>query len=285
MKNEQALPVVLVFAGNDPTGGAGIQADIETLASMGCHAAPVITAITIQDTQDVQGYFPLDMATIVEQARTVLEDMPIAAVKIGMLGSVDAIEAVATILEDYPGLPVIFDPVLASGGGAELADAEMIEEIVRLLLPKTTILVPNSLEARSLAREADVLDACAHELLDMGCEYVLITGSHEATEKVENIFYGNDRVLDSFSWERLEGSYHGSGCTLASAIAGLMAQGLDPLSAVHEAQEYTWKSLEGGYRIGMGQLLPDRFFWAHVGEDLNAEDEESVDTDHDENSK
>jgi len=274
VKNEKALPVVLVFAGNDPTGGAGIQADIETLASMGCHAAPVITAITIQDTQDVKGYFPLDMSTIVEQARTVLEDMPVAAVKIGMLGSVDAIEAVATVLEDYPGLPVIFDPVLASGGGAELADEEMIELIGSLLLPKTTILVPNSLEARSLAREADVLDACAHELMDAGCEYVLITGSHEQTEHVENIFYGNARVLDTFVWDRLEGSYHGSGCTLASAIAGLMAQGLDPLSAVHEAQEFTWKSLQSGYRVGMGQLLPDRFFWAQTTEDLSHDDEE-----------
>ncbi len=277
MINDQALPVVLVFAGNDPTGGAGIQADIETLASMGCHAAPVITAITIQDTQDVKGYFPLDMPTVIEQARAVLEDMPIAAIKIGMLGSVDAIEAVATILKDYPDVPVIFDPVLASGGGAELADGEMIEAISRLLLPKTTVLVPNSLEARSLAREADVLDACAQELLDMGCEYVLITGSHEQTEKVVNTFYGNNRVLDTFAWERLEGSYHGSGCTLASAIAGLIAQQLDPLSAVHEAQEYTWKSLQSGYRVGMGQLLPDRFFWAHVAEDLAADNIEEND--------
>jgi len=274
VKKDQALPVVLVFAGNDPTGGAGIQADIEALSSMGCHAAPVITAITIQDTQDVKGYFPLDMSTITEQARAVLEDMPVAAVKIGMLGSVEAIEAIAAILEDYPDIPVIFDPVLTSGAGSELADDEMIGAICQLLLPKTTILVPNSLEARTLAREADVLDACAHEIMDMGCEYVLITGSHEQTEKVENIFYGNKRVLDSYGWERLEGSYHGSGCTLASAIAGLMAQGLDPLSAVHEAQEYTWKALQGGYRLGMGQLLPDRFFWAHTSEDLGYDDDE-----------
>lgn len=272
MKYEQALPVVMVFAGNDPTGGAGMQADIEALSSMGCHTAPIITAITIQDTQDVKGYFPLDMPTVIEQARTVLEDMPVAAFKIGMLGSVDAIEAVSTILVDYPDQPVIFDPVLASGGGEELADAEMIEAITRLLLPKATIVVPNSIEARSLAREADVLDACAHELMDMGAEYVLITGSHEQTEKVENVFYGNNRILDTFSWDRLEGVYHGSGCTLASAIAGLMAQGLDPLSAVHEAQEYTQKTLKSGYRVGMGQLLPDRFFWAHTNDDTDLDE-------------
>jgi len=277
LKTDQTLPVVMVFAGNDPTGGAGIQADIESLASMGCRAAPVITAITIQDTVDVKGYFPLDMATITEQARTVLEDMPIAAFKIGMLGSVEAIEAIAAILEDYPDHPVIFDPVLASGSGEELADDEMIAAITQLLLPKSTIIVPNSLEARVLAREADVLDACAHELMDAGCEYVLITGSHEPTEKVENVLYGNDRVMDTFSWERLEGSYHGSGCTLASAIAGLIAQGLDPLSAVQEAQEYTYKSLLNSHRIGMGQLLPDRFFWAQT------EDEEEDEVDVEEN--
>ena len=266
MTENQTLPVVLVFAGSDPTGGAGIQADIESLASMGCHAAPVITAITIQDTQNVKGYFPLDMATITEQARVVLEDMPIAAIKIGMLGSLDAIEAINSIVIDYPDIPVIFDPVLAAGGGAALADQEMIEAICRLIIPYTTILVPNSVEARSLAREADVLEACAHELMDLGAEYVLITGSHEQTSKVENLFYGNNRLMDSFSWERLPATYHGSGCTLAACLAGLIAHGIDPLSAAHEAQEFTWKSLQAGNRLGMGQLIPNRFFWAQQEE-------------------
>ena len=264
MTENQSQPIVLVFAGNDPSGGAGIQADIETLASMGSHAAPVITAITVQDTENVKGYFPLDLSMIVEQARAVLEDMPVAAVKIGMLGSTEAVEAISSVLTDYPDLPVVFDPVLASGGGTALADDEMVDAICSLLIPKTTILVPNSLEAKLLAREADVLDACAHELMDMGCEYVLITGTHEQTENVQNVFYGNKRVLDSFSWPRLNNSYHGSGCTLASGIAGLMSHGVDPLSAALEAQEYTWNSLKNGYRAGMGQLLPNRFFWAEA---------------------
>lgn len=266
MNENEKVPVVLVFAGNDPTGGAGIQADIETLASMGCHAAPVITAVTVQDTQNVSGYYPMDLAMIVEQARAVLEDMPVAAFKIGMLGSVEGIEAIHTILQDYPNLPVVFDPILVAGGGAPLADDEMADAMCSMLIPRTTILVPNSNEARALAKEADTLDACAQELMDMGADYVLITGSHEQTEKVENSFFGNNRVLDVFSWERLGQQYHGSGCTLASAIAGLIAQGLDPLAAVHEAQEFTWKSLHAGYRAGMGQFLPDRFFWAQTQE-------------------
>ena len=267
MKDNSSLPVVLVFAGNDPTGGAGIQADIESIASMGAHAAPVITSITVQDTQNVKSYFPLDLGGIVEQARAVLEDMPVSAIKIGMLGSLEAVEAVNSILVDYENVPVILDPVIAAGGGAPLVDGEMLDALCDLLLPKTTILVPNSMEARRLAREADVLEACAQELMDMGTEYVLVTGSHEQTEQVENYFYGNGRLIDSFSWERLPHTFHGSGCTLASCIAGLMAHRIDPLSAVYEAQEFTWKSLQAGYRAGMGQLLPNRFFWASEDED------------------
>jgi len=276
VNDNQKLPIVLTFAGNDPTGGAGIQADIETLASMGCHAAPVITAITVQDTQDVSGYYPMDLTMIIEQARAVLEDMPISVIKIGMLGSIEGIEAIHTILQDYPNTPVVFDPILVAGGGTPLADDEMADAMCSLLIPKTTILVPNSNELRALAKEADTMDACAQELMDMGAEYVLVTGSHEQTEKVENIFFGNNRILDTFSWERLANQYHGSGCTLASAIAGLLAQGLDPLAAVHEAQEFAWKSLEAGYRAGMGQLLPDRFFWAQSAEE--ADDEEASDS-------
>lgn len=262
MKDNPSLPVVLVFAGNDPTGGAGIQADIESIASMGAHAAPVITAITVQDTQDVKSYMPLDLSSIIEQARAVLEDMPVSAIKIGMLGSIEAVEAVHSILVDYSDVPVVFDPVISAGGGTALADNDMVDAFCELLLPKTTILVPNSIEARLLAREADVLEACAQELMDMGSEYVLITGSHEHTEQVENSFYGNGRLIESFVWERLPYTYHGSGCTLASCIAGLLAHQIDPLSAVYEAQEFTWKSLQAGYRAGMGQHIPNRLFWA-----------------------
>ena len=177
MTDEQPIPVVMVFAGCDATGGAGIQADIETLASMGCHAAPVITATTVQDTQGLQGYLAIDCTHIIAQARAVLEDMPVAAFKIGMLGSVANIEAVHTLLQDYPDIPVVLDPVVTAGGGGELADVDMMDAIVTLLFPLTTVLTPNSLEARAFAPEADTLDACAQEILECGCEFVLITGS------------------------------------------------------------------------------------------------------------
>lgn len=266
------IPVVITFAGNDPTGGAGLLADIETLASMGCHAAPVITAVTVQDTQNVKGYTSIEPTLVIAQARAVLEDMPIAAFKLGMIGSVANMEAIHTILKDYPDIPVILDPVLASGNGDPLSDAPMVDAMLNLLVPLATVITPNSDEARRLAHEADSIDACAHELLEIGSEFVLVTGTHEKTPHVINRLYGNRRLLETFTWDRLPHSYHGSGCTLSSAIAGLLAQGLEPFAAIFEAQEYTWQSLQNGYRIGMGQHLPNRLFW---GLGVDGEDEEN----------
>jgi len=257
-----SIPVVMAFSGSDPTGGAGIQADIEAIASMGCHTAPVITCITAQDTLDIKSYLPMDIATITSQARVVLEDMAVKSFKIGMLGSVEAAEAIHSILFDYPQIPVVLDPVLATGAGSPLADDNLVEAICSLLIPLATVFTPNSIEAKALAQEADTLDACAQELLTMGCDYVLITGTHENSPKVINTLYGNERLLDSYNWERLPHSYHGSGCTLAASIAGLLGQGVEPLTAILEAQEYTWQSLQHSNRLGMGQLLPNRFFWS-----------------------
>ncbi len=261
-KQNSPVPVVMAFSGNDPSGGAGIQADIEALISHGCHTTPVITTLTIQDTQDVIGYTPLDGALIAEQARAVLEDIPVSVFKLGLLTSIEAIEAIHAILDDYPEIPVVTDPVLATGGGTLLADEEVIDAVNELLLPQTTVLTPNSKEARLLAPEADSLGACAMALLDKGAEFVLITGTHENTPTVVNSLYSNRRLIETFEWDRLDGEFHGSGCTLASSIAGLLAQGMEPFSAIHEAQEYTWQALAESYRIGMGQRLPNRLFWA-----------------------
>ena len=263
----QSIPLVMVFAGNDPTGGAGIQADIETLASMGCQAAPVITAITIQDTCGVKDYTALSATLVIEQARAVLNDMPVAAFKIGMLGRSDIAEAVHVLLSEYPGIPVVLDPILASGTNYSLADDRLKTIITTLLLPQTMVVTPNSLEARALASTADTLDACAQQLLEYGVEFVLITGTHEDTPEVINTLYGNRRQLESFAWERLAGSYHGSGCTLSSAIAGMLAHGLEPFTAIHEAQQYTWEALKHGYCPGKGQSLPNRLFWAREMDD------------------
>jgi len=272
-----APPIVLCFAATDPSGGAGIQADVLTLAAMGCHPLSATTAITVQDTVGVEAVLPLDAEWVADQARAVLEDMPVAAFKIGLVGSVENIAAIAEVVADYPDVPLILDPVLASGRGDELATDNMVSALLELLIPQTTLLTPNSLEARRLAggegEEEDTLtlEECAARLISTGCEYVLITGTHEPGAEVVNTLFGEAGVIRRDRWPRLPGSFHGSGCTLASAIAAAIAQGADIVSAVRTAQEYTWHTLKHGFRPGMGQHLPDRLFWAR--EEPGEEDE------------
>ncbi len=269
----ETFPLVMAFAATDPSGGAGLQADLLTISSMGCHPLSVVTAITVQDTSGVDDVMPIDPEWVVDQARAMLEDVPVAAFKIGLLGSVENIAAIAEVLADYPDIPLVLDPILASGRGDELANEDMLDAMRELLIPQTTIITPNSMEARRLALDEDneeddpTLEECAKRILSMGCEYVLITGTHEQTPKVTNTLYSERGVISSDSWARLPGIYHGSGCTLASAIAALMAQGVAVPEAVKEAQEYTWQTLNAGFRPGMGQHIPDRLFWARGEED------------------
>ena len=277
-------PIVLSFAASDPTGGAGVQADILTLAALGCHPASVITALTVQDTAGVEDLQPVDAGWVADQARALLEDVPVAAFKLGLLGSVEAVASIAEVVADYPDVPLILDPVLASGRGDQLAGEEMIEAMIELLLPQTTILTPNSLEARRLALDEDneteasvALPECARRLINAGCEYVLVTGTHENTAEVANVLYGSHGVVRTDKWPRLAGSYHGSGCTLASAIAAHLAFGVEVGEAVRDAQEYTWRTLAAGFRPGMGQFIPDRFFWAREAAEEAPKNEETDD--------
>jgi hydroxymethylpyrimidine/phosphomethylpyrimidine kinase len=271
-----ALPIVMTFSASDPTGGAGMQADLLTVTSMGCHAASILTGFTVQDTTGVEEFVAIDADHIDDQARTILEDMPIAAFKIGVLGDVETVATIAEIVSDYPDLPVILDPVLASGRGDVFADDDTLLAIRELLIPQVTLITPNSYEARRLAAlddagepddaKAMTLEAAATRLIEWGVEFVLITGTHENTIEVVNQLYGEQGdatvLIRSDAWKRLPGSYHGSGCTLASAIAALLATGADLEDAVRQAQEYTWQTLNAGFRPGMGQFIPDRFFWA-----------------------
>ena len=270
----KAPPSVLCFSATDPSGGAGIQADILTLASMGCHPLSVITAITVQDTSGVEGVMPIDADWVADQARSILEDIPVAAFKIGVLGSVENVSVIAEIVADYPEIPLILDPVLASSRGDEFASEDTLAAIRELLIPQCTVITPNTPELRRLALEDDEdesrIEKLALRLVEMGAEFVLVTGTHEATPDVINTLFSDKGLLRSDNWHRMPGSYHGSGCTLASALAATIARGLDISEAAREAQEYTWQTLKFGFRPGMGQLIPDRLFWAR--DDTNGED-------------
>lgn len=242
-----------------------------TMASMGCHPLSVVTALTVQDSVGVEDLLLIDAEWVADQARVLLEDMPVAAFKLGLLGSLENIAAIAEIISDYPSVPVVLDPVLASGRGDEFATDDMVVALRELLVPQTTVLTPNSIEARRLAISDDEegdpdLDQCAARLASAGAEYVLITGAHENTPKVINVLYGKRGRIRSDSWDRFPGSYHGSGCTLASAVAANLATGLEVSDAVRAAQDYTWRTLARAFRPGMGQYIPDRFFWARDDE-------------------
>ena len=269
----KAPPAVLSFAASDPSGGAGMQADILTLASMGCHPLSVITAITVQDTSGVEAISPVDADWVADQARAILEDIPVAAFKIGVLGSAENVAVIAEIVSDYPDIPLILDPVLASGRGDEFANEDMLSAIRELLIPQCTVITPNTPELRRLALEDDEdgigIEKLSMRLIEMGCEYVLVTGTHEATPDVINTVFFEKGIVRSDTWQRLPGSYHGSGCTLASALAATIARGLDISEAAREAQEYTWQALKFGFRPGMGQFVPDRLFWARDDDNDN----------------
>lgn len=264
-------PTVMTFSATDPSGGAGMQADLMTISSMGCHPLSVITGSTVQDTIGVDNLIALDADWVNDQARAILEDIPVHAFKLGLLGSVDNVAVIAEILADYPEIPLVVDPILASGRGDALTTEAMQTAMQTLIFPQSTLVTPNSFEAKRLCygEEAESQDytlaETAEQLYQAGCEYVMITGTHERTTDVVNTLYGMKdgefAIIQDYHWPRLEGSYHGSGCTLASAIAACLAHGLPVEEAVKEAQDFTWQTLKNGFRPGMGQYIPDRFYW------------------------
>lgn len=265
---ENNVPVVLVFSGHDPSGGAGVQADIEAIISQGVHPATVITALTVQDTINVKRFVATDPNLVIEQARAVLEDMPVSCIKIGMIGSVVLVEVIHSILRDYPDIPVVLDPVLVAGGGGSLADEAVARAMISLLLPLSTVLTPNAFESRILTElaggDARTVESRGAALLESGADFVLLKGGDEPGVEVENWLFSRHQPPRKFSYERFPGEFHGSGCTLAAAIAGLIAQASDADigNAIHEAQEYTSHALYHAAQIGHGQWIPHRLFWA-----------------------
>jgi len=260
MSEQQAspCPTVMCFSGHDPGGGAGIQADIEAIAANGGHAVTITTALTIQDTCNVAKVIAVNPDDLVNAATQILEDMPVACFKIGLLGDATIATAVATVIAQHPAIPVVFDPVLASGAGTPLADAELLTVIREKLLPITTLITPNTLEAEKLTGQADI-QASAHRLLDSGCQHVLITGTHADTTNVVNTLYG--AIDKEFVVPRLDGEFHGSGCTLASCIAAQLAHGQAMPVAVKTGIDYTWQTLKHARPLGKGQAIPNRFFY------------------------
>jgi hydroxymethylpyrimidine/phosphomethylpyrimidine kinase len=248
-------PLVLAIAGHDPTGGAGIQADIEAIHACGARPATLVTALTAQNTVTFESWWPTDPEALVRQAELLFADLPIAAIKIGLVPDPGIAGAVRHILDERRHLPVVLDPVLAAGSG-RCWDDDALCVALRELVAFATVVTPNGPELRRLAG-ADSNDEAAARLLDLGCGQVLMTGTHEDTPAVRNTLYGPANHM-TWSWPRLPGVYHGSGCTLASALAAFLAQGITVASAAALAQAYTIQTLRHATRCGGGQWYPER---------------------------
>lgn len=257
--------IVLSFGSSDPSGGAGIQGDVLTCAALGAHAVTVLTALTARDTSAVEAMQPVDSEWVADQARSLLEDMPVHAFKIGVLGGIENVAVIAEVVADYPDIPLVFDPDLAAGQSDPLADEEMHEALCDLLVPLASVLTCDSTEILQFcggaADEREATDAaeCARQLLAMGARHVLVTGAHEQTPQVVNTLFGASGLIRADAWERLAGRYHGAGSTLSAAIAALLARGVDLSDAVGQAQQFVWHALAHGWRLGMGRTVPNRF--------------------------
>ncbi|OEZ62685.1 hydroxymethylpyrimidine/phosphomethylpyrimidine kinase [Duganella sp. HH105] len=268
-----ARPCVLVFAGLDPSGGAGIAADLQSVAGQGAHALTVATALTVQDNDRVYGVQPVDGAMVLRQAQALVDKVTVRAVKIGIPGSAANAQAIAEIIgrlrSRQPELPVVLDPVLASGHGDLLSRDDAVQALAPLL-PLVTVLTPNGPEALALTGAAEP-SAQAQALRARGCRHVLITGGHGEGDEVVNRWFGPgaapmQRLSDpgpqedarNWHWPRLSGAFHGSGCTLASAIAGQLALGMPMERALELAQQYCYRSLRGAYTVAPGQRIPQR---------------------------
>ena len=250
-------PVVLCFSGLDPSGGAGLQADIEAVAALGGHAAVVCTALTVQDSSRVYGFEAVSPALIRQQADAVLTDLPVGAIKLGMLGSGAIATLVGDILSAHPHIPVVLDPVLAANSGGSLAGDDLAQGLLRLF-PRATIITPNSLEARRLAERED-LPGAVDRLHQLGADLVLLKGGHEAGDVIINTLHGKSGRLAESRTPRLAGEFHGSGCTLASAVAVGLAMRLTPVEAVRRAEDFVAGALARADRPrDAGQFLPLR---------------------------
>lgn len=255
-------PVIMTLSSQDPAGCTGIQADIETSISLGCHCAPIITALCARDTRDVKDIVPVDTSFLIEQTRAILEDMPVKAIKLGFLANIGQIEAVHTILRDYPRLPVVLNPV-TSLSSLPRPDAEAVMEATRhLLQPAATLICPDIVEAHEMAQQGDTIDACAQEILEYGGDHLLISGTQRDQKTYGNTLYDRQGKVRHYSWERLSIFSHGGGATLSASITSYLGHGLRLLDAVQQGQNFAWHSLSASRRLGMGHRVPNRLFWA-----------------------
>lgn len=253
-------PTVLCFSGLDPSGGAGLQADIEAIGQSGAHAAIACTAITVQNSQRVFGFEATSTSLLMAQANAVVEDLPIRCVKSGMLGTVDNIFALAEFLKQHPEYLYVLDPVLVANSGGSLGHPQDLAKAFLTLLPLCTLITPNTVELKLLTN-CDNTEVAVQKLYELGATAILVKGGHEPTPNhIENTLYIQGQRVSKTQCVRLAGEFHGSGCSLASFIAGCLAQGHHIKQAVHHAEAWLLGTLQNADApVKNGQKIPKRF--------------------------
>lgn len=262
-------PVVLVLAGHDPTGGAGIVADSEAIAASGGWALTVPTALTVQNLHNVHRVIPTAPETILAMVEA-LDELPVAAIKIGLIADEATLMAVETVVRRFPGVPVVADPVIKAGGGADLSTPLLCQAYAQHLLPFVDILTPNRYEIAQLTPEIEAFDddtARAVALMAQGCQAILVTATDDPRpgsdqQDITHTLH-TPETTRQWQWPRLPGSFHGSGCTLAASLAARLAAGERLLTACEQSQHFAWQSLSHAHHPDHGQALPHRFFDAH----------------------
>ncbi len=250
-------PNVLVIAGHDPSGGAGLQADIEAIAAQHAHAATVATLLTCQDTHDVHDVWPVERAFFRRCLDVVVADMPVAAIKVGAVANVEQVSIIAELAARLAPAPLVVDPVLKAAGGGRLADTPVGAALLDPLFEHATVVTPNAAEARLLCNAAADLDDCGAQLCRRAA-HALITGGDEPGGGVVNTLFTREASPRAYAWPRLPGRFHGSGCTLAATLAARLAHGDNLMAAIETAQRATWEALAAGFAAGSGQSIPRR---------------------------
>jgi len=247
-----------VLSGLDPSGGAGIQADIQAITSIGAHPLPVLTCLTVQDTRNVYGAEPVSPDLIKQQLECLAQDTPIHAIKTGALGNAEVVEVLVEFVQKHSGVPLIVDPVIKAAGGGDLADDALVAAMKDRLFARAEMITPNGIELAQLGGSDNPAEA-ARNLLQTGCESVLATGGHGTGIHIINTLYNHAPEPMEWEVERVGANeYHGTGCTLAAAIAAGRAMGLSPRAAISQAQNYVHRALLHALTVGHGQKVPDR---------------------------
>jgi len=267
MNPKYTYPAVLTIAGFDGSGGAGIQADIKTFSALGCFATSVLTALPIQNTQGVKSIYPIPTTVVQDQITTILDDIFPKAIKIGMVHTSELVNTIVDTLQQYPYIPLVFDPVMVATSGHRLIQDSTIRTIIDRLFPITEVITPNMDEAAILAEmEVQTLDdmyIAGQKILQLGCRSVLLKGGHLKTPVLTSLYFDQQGHVHTFEFEKFDTkNTHGSGCTLSSAIASYIAQGKSLLEAVQLGQNYVHQAIENGkdVQIGKGNGPLNHFF-------------------------